>query len=41
MVPTAPTKQLKGTELESMLKVSLASKMAAKLSFQCNIEFTD
>ena len=26
---------------EGLLKVNLASKMAAKLSFQSNIEFTD
>ena len=33
-------KQLKETKLEGLLKVNLASKMAAKLSFQSNLEFT-
>ena len=31
---------LKGTKLEGLLKVYLASKMAAKISFQSNLEFT-
>ena len=42
MVSAAQTKNnRKGTELEGLLKVNLASKMAAELSFQSNIEFTD
>ena len=32
---------MKGTELDNLLKVNLASKMAAKLSFQSNIKFTE
>ena len=35
MVSTAPT------ELEGLLKVYMALKMAAKISFQSNLEFTD
>ena len=33
--------QYKGTELDGFLKVNLASKMTAKLSFQSNLEFTE
>ena len=51
MVLTAPTNTIEGDwedrsrrgiegELEGLLKVNLASKMAVKLSFQSNIEFT-
>ena len=37
MVSTAPTN--KGTELEGLLRVNLASKMAAKLSFQSRVHW--
>ena len=30
-----------GTGLEGLFKINLASKMAAKLSLQSNLEFTD
>ena len=37
---TALTNTIEGTELDNLLITNLASKMAAKLSFQSNLEFT-